>query len=115
MRTTTRGIAALAAVAGVLALGGCADMGPRGPEVLPVTATVSNYTGRPIARIDYQPCGAGEGSWQPLPIGTLPAGASAQFQLPAACVNLTAFYGDGKVAGQQTGVKRDFPFTWTIS
>jgi len=82
---------------------------------LPVEATLTNYTGKTIARIDYQSCGDAAGSWSQLGIGAVASGATATFQLPTACVNMNAFYEDGRLAGSQTGVKRDFPFKWTLS
>ncbi|MDO9490195.1 MAG: hypothetical protein Q7J32_17625 [Sphingomonadaceae bacterium] len=82
---------------------------------LPVEATVTNYTGKTIARIDYQSCGDAAGSWAQLGVGPVASGGTATFQLPTACVNMNAFYEDGRLAGSQTGVKRDFPFKWTLS
>lgn len=82
---------------------------------LPVEATVSNYTGKTIARIDYQSCGDAAGTWSQLGVGPVASGGTATFQLPAPCVNMNAFYEDGRLAGTQTGVKRDFPFKWTLS
>lgn len=82
---------------------------------LPVEATLTNYTGKTIARIDYQSCGDSAGTWSQLGVGPVASGGTATFQLPAPCVNMNAFYEDGRLAGTQTGVKREFPFKWTLS
>lgn len=82
---------------------------------LPVEATVTNYTGKTIARIDYQSCEDSSGNWSQLAIGPIGPGGTSTFQLPAPCVNMNAYYDDGRVAGSQTGVKREFPFKWTLS
>lgn len=82
---------------------------------LPVEATITNYTGRTISRVDYQSCGDAAGVWSQLGIAPIASGATATFQLPTACVNMNAFHDDGRMAGSQTGVKRDFPFKWTLS
>ena len=78
-------------------------------------ATVTNRTGRPIASIVYQACGADPASWTPLPVPTLAPQTTAPFKLPEPCTNLRAYYADGKVAGMHTGVRWDFPFTWVLS
>ena len=102
-------------LAGALAtLAGCATTTDY-VAPLPVEATLTNYTGKTIARIDYQSCGDAAGSWAQLGVGPVAAGGTTTFQLPAACVNMNAFYEDGRLAGSQTGVKRDFPFKWTLS
>lgn len=102
------------AVAGLALLAGCATTTDY-VAPLPVEATISNYTGRTIARIDYQSCGDAAGVWSQLGVGPIAPGATATFQLPTACVNMNAFHDDGRLAGSQTGVKRDFPFKWTLS
>lgn len=99
---------------GLATLAGCATT-TEYVAPLPVEATVTNYTGKTIARIDYQSCGDASGSWAQLGVGPVASGRTATFQLPTACVNMNAFYEDGRLAGSQTGVKRDFPFKWTLS
>lgn len=96
-----------------LAIAGCATTSS-GPEIDPVMATVFNQTGRTISSINYQQCGSAAESWLALPVGAIGSGGRAQFQLPAPCVNLIAYYEDGRTAGTQTGVRRDFPFQWTL-
>lgn len=102
---------ALMGLGAALAIGGCATT-PSGPDINPVMATVFNQTGQSIDSIRYQSCGSTE--WLPVPVAAVPSGARAQFQLPAPCVNLIAYYPDGRTAGTQTGVRRDFPFQWTL-
>jgi len=80
---------------------------------LPVEAKVSNLSGKTISSINYQPCGAGTG-WSPVGIGPIADGSGATFDIPDACVNLQAYYADGRLAGSQSGVKRDYPFSWVI-
>lgn len=106
-------VATIAATVPLLA--GCTTAAPSGVDAAPVSATVVNMTGRTIARINYQECGSAPDRWIALQIGPLPAGGRAQFPLPAACVNLVAIYEDGRPAGTQVGVRRDFPFQWTLS
>ena len=98
----------LAALA-LTALAGCssAPVNVASPE-----ATVANNTGKALGSVHYQRCGAE--NWSPLARSALPAGASVTFTLPEACVNLNAYYADGKLAGQQRGIKREFPFNWVL-
>ena len=74
---------------------------------------VVNKTGKALGSVQYQPCGA-NGEWAPLAGSALAAGASLRLTLPAACTDLNAYYADGKLAGQQRGVKREFPFEWAL-
>jgi hypothetical protein len=111
VRSSISKLAALAALSLVAACSTTTDY----VAPLPVEATVTNYTGKTIARIDYQSCGDSADSWSPLAISPVAPGGSAQFQLPAPCVNMNAYYEDGRTAGSQTGVKREFPFKWTLS
>lgn len=103
---------ALAAVA--TALYACETVPSSDLTLRPVTATVSNSSGKSITAITYQPCGDDSGSWMPISVGPIASGSSSTFDLPADCVNMQAFYADGKLAGSQTGVRRDFPFSWVI-
>jgi hypothetical protein len=114
MRIVNRGIAGILLGVGAFALQGCETMPPSQVEVLPVQATVSNFSGKTIASINYQSCGAPADEWSPVAVGTIASGGTATFDLPAACVNLQAFYSDGKLAGSQSGVRREFPFSWVI-
>jgi hypothetical protein len=82
---------------------------------LPVLATVTNSTGKTIGVINYRSCDNRSGEWIPLELPALAPNTMNKFQLPAACVDLQALYSDGKVAGSQTGVRRDFPFKWVLS
>lgn len=75
-------------------------------------ATITNSTGKAIGAVQYQRCGSTQ--WSALPISALAPGRSVTLQLPEDCVDLDAFYADGKVAGSQRGIKRDFPFTWVL-
>ncbi len=105
----------IATMAGAtVALSACGTTSPRGADILPVQASVINRTGKLISRIEYRPCGD-TGAWAPLGVSAIPSGMSAAFQLPAACVDMNAYFDDGKVAGSQRGIRRDFPFTWTLS
>ncbi|HUG23808.1 MAG TPA: hypothetical protein VMN83_14910 [Albitalea sp.] len=74
---------------------------------------MSNNTGKALGSVHYQRCG-GADSWSPVPRSALVPGASVTFTLPEACVNLNAYYADGKLAGQQRGIKREFPFNWVL-
>ena len=95
-------------------LSGCETVPSSQVNVLPVTAKVSNASGKTVNSITYQRCGAQSDSWSPVSVGAIPAGSSATFDIPDACVNMQAFYADGKLAGTQSGVRRDFPFSWVI-
>jgi hypothetical protein len=99
----------LAALA-VSALAGCSStpVNVASPE-----ATVANNTGKALGSVNYQRCG-GADSWSPVPRSALAPGATVTFTLPEACVNLNAYYADGKLAGQQRGIKREFPFNWVL-
>lgn len=104
----------LAATLMACSLSGC-ETADQGPPIAAVTATVTNNTGKVVSRIMYQVCGSAPDSWSPITgIGPLGTG-SVTFTLPAACVNLNAYYADDKLAGSQRGVRRDFPFKWVIS
>jgi hypothetical protein len=109
-----RGFLGLMLIVGAVALQGCETIPSSQIEVLPVQATVSNLSGKSISAINYQPCGAPSDEWSPVGVGYIANGATATFDLPAACVNLQAFYEDGKLAGSQSGIKREFPFSWVI-
>jgi hypothetical protein len=110
-----RSIITKAAAFGALALLGACATTTEYVAPLPVEATLSNFTGRTIARVEYQTCGDSSGNWSPLSIGEVAPGQSTKFQLPADCVNMNAYHDNGRLAGSQTGVKRDFPFKWTLS
>jgi hypothetical protein len=101
----------LPVVAAALLLAGCANTAVR---VLPPEATIVNSTGKPLRDIRYQACGANAGEWLALPQSTLAAGASIKQVLPASCVDMDAFYADGRLAGSQRGVKQEFPFRWVL-
>ncbi len=102
------------ALGSLMLLGACATT-TEYVAPLPVEASLSNYTGRAITRVDYQACGDSAGNWSPLSIGSVAPGGTVKFQLPADCVNMNAYNDAGKLVGTQTGVKRDFPFKWTLS
>jgi hypothetical protein len=104
----------LTLLAAALALSACETAPSTGVAVLPVMAKVSNVSGKTINSITYQPCDAGGDTWSPVPVGTIASGGSATFDIPASCVNLQAFYADGRLAGSQSGVRRDFPLSWVI-
>ncbi|WCT73814.1 hypothetical protein PQ455_00865 [Sphingomonas naphthae] len=114
MLNFSRAFAAPLLVAAALNLSGCATTTASIP-VAPVAATIANQTGKTIARVEYQACGAPAESWSPLALGAVGSGRALKFELPEACVNMTAYFEDGRVAGTQVGVRRDFPFTWTLS
>jgi hypothetical protein len=82
------------------------------PVAMP-EATIINKTGKALASVQYQACGGATG-WSALPGSALSPGGSMRVTLPAACTDLNAFYADGKLAGQQRGVKREFPFEWAL-
>lgn len=104
----------LAWLAAAVALSGCETPQSTQVQIKPVLAKVSNLSGKTISSITYQQCGASADSWSPVSVGSIPAGGEASFDIPAACVNLQAFYADGRQAGTQTGVRRDFPLSWVI-
>ncbi|MEN3973973.1 hypothetical protein [Emcibacter sp. SYSU 3D8] len=108
MRLTT-----LVAFAAMTLLAACATEPPR--QQTGADATVINRTGRAIASISYQPCGAAANAWMQLPMPAIPPQTSAPFRLPEACTNLRAHFADGQLAGMHTGVKWNFPFTWVVS
>ena len=110
-----RSIVIRSAALGALSLLGACATTTEYVAPLPVEATLANFTGRTISRVEYQACGDSSGNWSPLSIGTVAPGGSVKFQLPADCVNMNAYNDNGKLAGSQTGVKRDFPFKWTLS
>lgn len=104
----------LAPAALTLLLSGCVTESTGYVAQKPIDAEIVNSTGKTIARVNYQSCDAPDG-WRELAIGPLPSGNMTKFQLPEPCVNLQAFYADGKTAGSQTGVKREYPFRWVLS
>ena len=110
MRSTIARLAALAALSLVAACSTTTDY----VAPLPVEATITNRMGKTISRIDYQTCEDTSG-WSQLAVGEIAPGGSVRVQLPAPCVNMNAFNSDGRLVGSQTGVKREFPFTWTLS
>jgi hypothetical protein len=81
----------------------------------PVAAQIVNQTGKAIARVEFQTCDAPADQWSALSVPTIGSGQYVQFQLPSSCANFRALDATGKVVGTQTGVRRDFPFRWTIS
>ncbi len=103
----------LGGVAGLAFLAACATETP--VQTTGSDATVINRTGRPIASISYQPCGASPDAWTPLGVPAIAPQATVPFRLPASCSNLRAYFPDGKLAGMHSGVKWDFPFTWVLS
>lgn len=103
----------IALVFALAGLSACATVPTSDVTIKPVTATVSNLSGKTVSSINYQPCDE-TGSWLPLGVGPIASGNSATFDIPAPCVNLQAFYSDGRLAGSQSGVRRDFPFSWVI-
>lgn len=106
--------AALAAL--VLPLAACASYTPptRTINVAPVQAKVTNYSAKTVASIGYQSCDANSDVYTTIPVGPLAPNTYVEFDLPAPCVNMQALYADGKRAGLQTGVRREFPFSWVI-
>ena len=104
----------LAWLATSLLLSACDTTQSSHVQIRPVLATVSNVSGKTISSITYQPCGASADAWSPVSVGSIPSGGEASFDIPDACVNLQAFYADGRQAGSQTGVRRDFPLSWVI-
>lgn len=100
----------LATLLGLL-LSACASAPP---AVIEPMASIHNNSGKALREIRYQACGQDESSWSTLPDSRLTPGARKQFRLPGQCVNLLAYYEDGKVAGTQRGVKREFPLSWVL-
>jgi hypothetical protein len=93
-------------------LAGCAEdqqSEPKGAD-----ATIVNHTNMTIGRIVYEACGRAQDGWAPLPTQALGPGQSAQLTLPPGCIDLNAFYGDGRLAGSQRGVDTKFPFRWDL-
>jgi hypothetical protein len=101
-------------LATALSLSACETPQSTQVQIRPVLATVSNASGKTVSSITYQPCGASADAWSPVSVGAIPSGGEASFDIPDACVNLQAFYADGRQAGSQTGVRRDFPLSWVI-
>lgn len=95
-------------------LGGCATAPASQVAAAPVLATVSNASGRVVSGVSYQACDGDSESWSALDVRPIPSGSRVSFPIPAACVNMQAYYSDGRVAGSQNGIRRDFPFTWVI-
>ncbi len=106
-------LTALAAAATLSLLASCATETPT--QTTGADATVINRTGRPIAAISYQPCGAAANAWTQLSVPAIAPQTSVPFRLPGPCSNLRALYADGQIAGTHSGVKWDFPFTWVLS
>lgn len=111
MRFSITNIAAIAALSLVAA---CATTSEY-VAPLPVEARITNNLGKTISRIDYQSCDNSAGGWSQLAVGEIAPGGTVTVQLPAPCVNMNAYNSDGRLVGSQTGVKREFPFTWTLS
>lgn len=110
LRRTARAAHVALAVPALL-LAACAGA----PEkvVLP-KATVFNQTGKALA-LRYQACGSPADRWSAVPGGAeLAAGGTARFDLPAECVHFDAYYADGRLAGSQRSVRREFPFEWVL-
>lgn len=93
-----------------LMLAACAGK-PR--QVVEPRATISNNTGKSIAAVQYKACGS-RGGWTPLPQSVIPPGGVKSYAMPEDCVDLMALHGDGKVAGTQRDIKREFPFNWVL-
>lgn len=108
-RLQTRAKLWLAATA-LLTLAACAS---DPVQVVQPRATISNNTGKALASVQYRRCEAG-GDWTTLPQSALANGRAIVVDLPEACVDLAAYHADGKVAGRQHGVKREYPFSWTL-
>lgn len=79
---------------------------------LRIEATLVNLTGESLQRVEYRSCGTQ--GWNRVDLAPVPSGATVKFQLSEQCVDLDAYYGNGKLAGSQRGVNRDYPFKWTI-
>lgn len=104
-----RGLLPLAGLAALLTA--CA--GTPVPVAVPA-ATVVNHTGKPLQDLRYQSCNSAADQWAPLPASALKPGATTKFTLPADCVNFDAYYADGRLAGSQRSIRRDFPFQWVL-
>lgn len=84
------------------------------PVQLPPRMTVVNRTHAEIATILYRPCASESAQWQTLPVAPLPPGQALVTEFPASCADYTAQFGNGRTAGNQSGVKHQFPFRWDI-
>jgi hypothetical protein len=76
---------------------------------------IQNRTGKTIQQFVYRTCGSPSMEWEAMnQVPYLPPLADIVISLPVECADLRAFYADGKIAGTQAGVKKKYPFRWTL-
>ena len=90
---------------------GCADTRP---NAVGAEATIANRAKKPITRIVYEKCGASPDGWLPLSAPQVGPYQSIKLTLPPGCIDLNAFYADGKLAGSQRGITTNFPLLWEL-
>lgn len=101
----------LAGITIALALTSCTPV----PIQLMPRMTVVNRASLAITELRYRSCGATTEIWQSLAV-TMPLapGQAVLTDFPLPCSDLSALYVDGRTAGNQTGIKQQFPFRWDI-
>jgi len=101
---------AMIAVVGIV-LTGCADTRPTS---MGAEATITNQAKKTITRLAYEKCGASADGWAPLAAPAIRPNQTIKLDLPPGCIDLNAFYDDGKLAGSQRGISTNFPFSWEL-
>lgn len=101
----------LTSIALAVAVTSCA---PAPVQLMP-RITVVNRANLAITELRYRPCDAPTEIWQTLQV-TMPLapGQAVLTDFPLPCSDFIAQYADGRTAGTQSGIKRQFPFRWDI-
>ncbi len=110
---TSTSLAILATVAGTAMIAGCASA-PKEEVIASINGTLINRSRRPIARVIYQECAQNPENWLPVNVALVATSQTAKFNIPKPCVDLNAFYDDGRLAGSQRGVRGKYPLEWVI-
>jgi len=84
-------------------------------QLLEPNIHITNLSGRTIKQILYRECDTTADVWLPLNNGAL---ISSRYEvhvaLPVECADLQAIFLDGKIAGTQQNIKKQFPLKWTF-
>lgn len=90
---------------------GCAETRP---SSVGAEATIANQAKKTITRLAYEKCGASADGWLPLAAPAIRPNQSIKVNLPPGCIDLNAYYDDGKLAGSQRGITTNYPFSWQL-
>lgn len=102
--------AGLIGILTIIISAGCANP----TQIIAPSAIIENRTGRNLSAINYRPCGIESTEWRPLTDKILPSYNHVNIDLPLDCVDLKAYFSDGKLAGTQQNIQRRFPFNWVL-